>query len=119
MSSAAMSAGEPQKLQFCATLAGSKVEIALQLWQRTVLRSICQPDSSSGRDCNASSRSFSLISERSVFSSSWDTVLQYGHTSVCLEGDHTASAPQAGQAYFFRAVTSSGMRGADAGSRRL
>ena len=43
MSSCAMSEGEPQKSQRCATRVASKTEMAFQLWQRTVFFSAAQP----------------------------------------------------------------------------
>ena len=52
-----------------------------------------------------------LMTEPSVASSAGEVVPQYGHTSACLAGVQTASAPHAGQ----RCLSSAEISGTERG----
>ena len=106
VSSTATIEGEPQKSQFCAVRFSSKTDTALHARQRTVFFAAAHPRWSSGIARNAATRSFSSTSVPSAFNSAGETVPQYGQTSACFDGVHTASAPQAGQLNLLRAVIS-------------
>ena len=88
--------------------------IALQLWHCT-LRRWSLPSLFGGRGDRAGrrdrSRSATLPMSRSIWYG--DSVPQNGQTSFCLDGFHSACAPQAGQAYFSSAETSAARRYSD------
>ena len=75
-SSTAIIEGDPQKSQRWATRVGSKMEIALQFWQRTDFFVASHPRWLSGMDFSAATRSLSWTAVGSFLNSAGDTVLQ-------------------------------------------
>src|SRR6476620_10472249 len=84
------SAVEPQNWQLSEILPGSNTEIALQLWHCTETFSACQPRALSGMDRSAVTRSCSTMTVvlSRCWSSTGDSVPQYGQISACLAGFH-------------------------------
>src|SRR3954465_3202995 len=79
---------EPQNWQLSEILPGSNTEMALQLWHCTGTLSTCHPRALSGMDRSAVTRSCSTMTVLSscCWSSTGDSVPQYGQINACLAG---------------------------------
>src|SRR6185503_17466670 len=108
------SSAEPQNSQRCAWRLASITDIAWQLRHLTYRFSICQPRLSSPMPRSAATRSCSTTAPVASIVAG-EVVPQNGLTSACRAGFQTASAPQAGQANFCRAISCRASSGAPDG----
>src|SRR5207302_7254201 len=104
VSSYGTSCADPQNSQFCAWRAGSRTDIALQLWHRTWRFSVFHPRCASVMPRSALTKSCSTT-EPPAASVTGDSVPQNGHTIFCFAGFQTDSPPHAGHANFCSAVS--------------